>query len=65
VGVAVFTSAIFNSERWRRYAGQMRALAQDMRDPAIKANILRIAEDYDRLAQCAEERSGGDKSSRD
>jgi hypothetical protein len=65
VGVALFTSAILNSERWRGYAEQMRALAQDVRDPAIKGNILRIAEDYERLAQRAEERSGGDKSSVD
>ncbi len=37
----------------------MRTFAQDIREPAIKANFMRIAEDYDRLAQQAEERLPG------
>jgi len=35
----------------------MRSAAEDMRDPENRQTALRIADDYDRLAQRAEERS--------
>jgi hypothetical protein len=34
----------------------MRTIAEDMRDPVFRATILRIAEDYERLAHRAVER---------
>ena len=44
---------ILDASRWRKRAEDMRALAQDVHDPDIKARMLRVAEDYDCLAERA------------
>jgi hypothetical protein len=52
----VVSSFINNAAHWRQRAEHIRALADDMRDPEFSATLLRIAEDYDRLARGAEGR---------
>jgi hypothetical protein len=42
---------------WRMRAAETRALAEDMKEIEPKATMLRIADDYDRLAEWAEDNS--------
>jgi len=44
---------------WRDRAEEMRALAQDVTDDVARQTMLRLAQDYDRLAARAELRSDG------
>ena len=43
----VFKSAA----HWRNRAEEMRTIAEETRDPTVKAMMLRIAADYDRLVK--------------
>ena len=52
-------SFINEPEHWRHRAEEIRTLADGMKDEISKQMMLRIAQDYDRLAQRAEERKTG------
>jgi hypothetical protein len=43
-------------DQWRKRAEDMRGLAEDLRDPEVKAMLLRIAESYELEAKRAEKR---------
>jgi hypothetical protein len=47
-------------EYWQTRADKIRALADEMFDPQSRETLLRIAKEYERLANRAEERQGQD-----
>jgi hypothetical protein len=53
------TSFINDPEHWRNRAEQARTLANQMSDEVSKQTMLRIAADYDRLAERAALRAQG------
>jgi hypothetical protein len=49
-------SLVNDPEYWRDRASEKRALAKRLRNEQAKQTVLRIANDYERLAKRAEER---------
>ena len=51
-----FDTRLEDVERWRNRAEEMRIIAEEMISESNKEVALRLAADYDRLADLAEER---------
>jgi hypothetical protein len=51
--------SINDPKHWRDRAKEARALAEQIADPETKRTILNNADDYERLAQRAQERAAG------
>jgi hypothetical protein len=49
-----------NATHWRMRAEKMRTLAEEAIDPTVRALMLQIAADYDRLAESADDRAAHD-----
>jgi hypothetical protein len=54
-------SILDDPEHWRGRAEEARTVAEQLTDPIAKAMMLRIAEDYDRIADHAQQRASGAK----
>jgi len=48
-----------DSQHWRDRATEMRRIAEEASDPGAKAMMLRLADDYDVLADRATTRASG------
>jgi hypothetical protein len=55
-GAEMPSKLTFDAEHWRSRAEEARVLAELMGDPVAKGTMLEIADQYERLAQRAEER---------
>jgi len=53
------TNYINDPGHWRKRAGEMRALAADVKEDDAKAIMVRLADDYDKLAARAAQRACG------
>ena len=53
------SASLQNARMWRMRAAETRAVAEEMKEIDPKAIMLRIADDYDRLAEWAEKNLSG------
>jgi hypothetical protein len=50
-------SILDEPEHWRERAKEARNVAEQLSDPTVRAMMFRIAEDYERLAEHAQQRA--------
>ena len=55
------TERLNNPNNWRKRGEEIRRFADETENPHMKAQLLKLAADYEHLAQKAEERAGGTK----
>jgi hypothetical protein len=53
------SSYINDPKHWRERAEEARTLASQITDPEAKATMLKIADDYEKLAKRSEDRAAG------
>ena len=58
------TSSINDPKHWHDRAAEMRAISDTMNDIDTRATMLRLADDYDKLADRAAQRAGGEATPR-
>ena len=49
-----------DAKHWRDRAAQMRVLSDEMKDPKARSMMLKLANDYEKLADRAEDRATRD-----
>jgi hypothetical protein len=52
-------ASLNDPRHWQKRRDEMRAIAEDVKDPETRATLLRLAADYEKLAERAAERAGG------
>jgi hypothetical protein len=52
--------AIYDAKHWRDRAAQMRVLSDEMKDFEARTLMLKLANDYDKIADRAEDRAAHD-----
>ncbi len=50
-----------DAKHWRDRAAEMRVLSDEIKDPQAQRMMLKLANDYDKLADRAEERAARDR----
>jgi len=53
---------IYDAKHWRDRAAQMRVLSDELKDPRAQRMMLKLANDYNKLADRAEDRAARDMS---
>jgi hypothetical protein len=54
--------SIYDVKHWRDRAAEMRGLSEEMKDPQAKILLLDLADDYDKLADRALDRTSRDEA---